>query len=81
MLTSFLPSFMLSGFVFTISNMPAPLQGITYFFPARYFVSVLKGVFLKGIGPRVLAPEVLFLSFYGLVVFTAAVRKLHKRIE
>ena len=81
MLSSFLPSFMLSGFVFTIANMPTVLQAITYLFPARYFVSVLKGVFLKGIGPHALGLEVLFLSLYGLVVFAAAVKKLHKRIE
>jgi ABC-2 type transport system permease protein len=61
--------------------MPTALQAITYFFPSRYFVSVLKGVFLKDIGPRVLWPEVLFLFIYGLVVFVAAVKKLHKRIE
>jgi ABC-2 type transport system permease protein len=81
MLTSFLPSFMLSGFVFTIANMPAVLQGITYLVSARYFVSVLKGVFLKAIGPDVLALEVLFLSLYAALVFTAAVSKLKKRIE
>ena len=81
MLTSFLPSFLLSGFVFSISNMPAVLQGITYLVPARYFVSVLKGVFLKSIGFNVLALEVFFLSLYGLGVFLLAVKKLRKRIE
>lgn len=81
MLTSFLPSFLLSGFVFAISNMPTALQAVTYVFPARYFVSVLKGVFLKGTGVEVLGLEVFFLSIYGLVVFVAAVRNLHKRID
>jgi ABC-2 type transport system permease protein len=81
MLTSFLPSFMLSGFVFTIANMPAVLQAVTYLVPARYFVSVLKGIFLKAIGPDVLALEVLFLSLYAALVFAAAVSKLKKRIE
>ncbi len=81
MLTSFLPSFLLSGFVFTISNMPAVLQGVTYLVPARYFVSVLKGVFLKAIGFNVLVTEVIFLSLYGSVVFLLAVKKLQKRIE
>lgn len=81
MLSSFLPSFMLSGFIFTISNMPAPLQAITYIVPARYFVSVLKGVFLKGVGLRVLALEVLFLSLYAVVVFILANKKFQKRIE
>ncbi len=81
MLTSFLPSFMLSGFIFSIANMPGPLQLITYLVPARYFVSVLKGVFLKGIGMNLLFVEVFFLSLYAAVVFAAAVKKLKKRIE
>ncbi len=81
MLTSFLPSFLLSGFVFSIANMPAPLRLITYAVPARYFVSILKGIFLKGIGMRFLAPEVALLSLYAVVVFLLACRKLKKRIE
>jgi ABC-2 type transport system permease protein len=81
MLSSFLPSFMLSGFIFTISNMPPVLQAITYVVPARYFVSVLKGVFLKGVGLRVLALEVVFLSLYAVIVFLIATKKFRKRIE
>jgi ABC-2 type transport system permease protein len=81
MLSSFLPSFMLSGFIFSISNMPAVLQAITYAVPARYFVSVLKGVFLKGIGLRVLVLEVVFLSLYAIIVFLVANKKFRKRIE
>jgi ABC-2 type transport system permease protein len=81
MLTSFLPSFLLSGFVFSISNMPAPLRLFTYAVPARYFVSILKGIFLKGTGLRVLAFEVALLSLYGVVVFILACKKFKKRIE
>jgi ABC-2 type transport system permease protein len=81
MLTSFLPSFMLSGFIFAIANMPGPLQLITYLVPARYFVSVLKGVFLKGIGIRLLIVEIFFLSLYAAVVFLIAVRKFRKQVE
>jgi ABC-2 type transport system permease protein len=81
MLTSFLPSFLLSGFVFSIANMPAPLRLLTYAFPARYFVSILKGIFLKGTGLHVLAIEAALLSLYGVVVFILACRKLKKRIE
>jgi len=80
MLTSFLPSFLLSGFVFSIANMPAPLRVVTYAVPARYFVSILKGIFLKGIGMRFLALEMALLSLYGAVVFILACRKLKKRI-
>jgi ABC-2 type transport system permease protein len=81
MLTSFLPSFLLSGFIFSISNMPASLRVITYAVPARYFVSILKGVSLKGTGLAYLAPEVSLLALYGAVVFALACRKLKKRIE
>jgi ABC-2 type transport system permease protein len=81
MLSSFLPSFMLSGFIFTISNMPSVLQAITYIVPARYFVSILKGVFLKGVGLHILLSEILFLSLYAVVVFAIANRKFKKRIE
>ena len=80
MLTSFLPSFLLSGFVFSIANMPAPLRAFTYAVPARYFVSILKGVFLKGIGIRFLALEMGLLSLYAVVVFLLAKRKIRKRI-
>jgi ABC-2 type transport system permease protein len=81
MLTSFLPSFMLSGFVFAISNMPAPLQAITYLVPARYFVTILKGVFLKGIGLDFLMLETFLLAVYAAAVFLLAVKKFRKRID
>ncbi len=81
MLVSFLPSFMLSGFIFSIANMPPPLQGFTYIVAARYFVTALKGIFLKGIGLEFLVFEVLLLTLYGLAVFFLTVKKLKKRIE
>ncbi|MGD0232486.1 MAG: ABC transporter permease [Syntrophorhabdales bacterium] len=81
MLTSFLPSFLLSGFVFSIANMPAPLRAFTYAVPARYFVSILNGVFLKGIGLRFLALEMGLLSLYAVVVFLLAKRKIRKRLD
>ena len=52
MLSSFLPGFLLSGFVFAIENMPTVIQVITHVVPARYFVTILKGMFLKGVGIR-----------------------------
>ena len=52
MLTSFLPAFLLSGFVYSIENMPPVIQVVTYIVPARYFVTILKGIFLKGVGVR-----------------------------
>jgi ABC-2 type transport system permease protein len=81
MLSSFLPVFLLSGFIFSISNMPVPLQAITYLIPARYFVTILKGIFLKGISLEYLIWEALLLTIYGIVVFTLSVKKFHKRID
>jgi ABC-2 type transport system permease protein len=81
MLVSFLPSFLLSGFIFSIANMPPPLQAFTYVVAARYFVTALKGIFLKGIGLEFLALEVILLTLYGAAVFFLTVNRLKKRIE
>ncbi len=80
MLSSFLPAFLLSGFVFAIENMPAVIQLVTYVFPARYFVSILKGVFLRGVGWQVLWLEVALLTVYGAVILVFAARKLRQKV-
>jgi ABC-2 type transport system permease protein len=80
-LSTFLPAFLLSGFMFAISNMPRPLQLITYIIPARYFVTISKGIFLKGSSLDMLALESLLLTVFAAVVFAAAIRKFKKRIE
>ncbi len=79
-LTSFLPAFLLSGFVYAIETMPAIIQVITRVVPARYYVTILKGVFLKGVGIGVLWPDLGFLLLYGTVVFLLAVRKLNQKM-
>jgi ABC-2 type transport system permease protein len=81
MVVTFLPSFLLSGFMYDIGNMPGWLQAITTVFPARYFVTILKGIFLKGIGLRVLGTQALFLGIFALVVTVAANRKFRKNLE
>lgn len=80
MLSSFLPAFILSGFIFAIENMPAVIQVFTYVFPTRYFVSILKGIFLRGVGMHVLWFEVVLLSVYATAVFLIAVRKLRQKV-
>lgn len=80
MLTSFLPAFLLSGFIYAIQNMPPPVQLVTFFVPARYFITILRGVFLKGVGFEVLAAEILFLAAFAAVVFLAAVRTLRLKV-
>ncbi len=81
MVVTFLPSFLLSGFMYDIGNMPGWLQAVTYAFPARYFVNILKAIFLKGIGLRMLGVEVLFLTTFALIVTVAANRKFRKSLE
>ena len=78
--SSFLPAFLLSGFVFAIENMPLPIRVFTHIVPARYFVTILKGVYLKGVGLGVLWIEVLFLLAFGLIVFVAATRKVGRKL-
>ncbi len=78
--STFLPAFLLSGFMFSISNMPRFLQPLTYIIPARYFVAITKGVFLKGSTFAFLAGDGLLLAVYGLLVFIAANRKFRKRV-
>jgi ABC-2 type transport system permease protein len=80
MIATFLPAFLLSGFMYSISNMPRPLQIFTHIIPARYFVTILKGIFLKGSTLKFLLFETMLLSIFGLFVFFAANRKFKKRV-
>jgi ABC-2 type transport system permease protein len=81
MVVTFLPSFLLSGFMYDIGNMPVWLQAITHLFPARYFVTILKAIFLKGVGLRLLWPEALFLTLFAVLVTVAANRKFRKSLD
>lgn len=81
MVATFLPAFLLSGFMFAITNMPTPLQLLTRIIPARYFVTVLKGIFLKGNPLRILITDAVFLLIFGLIVFAAANRKFRKKMS
>ncbi|MBZ5621401.1 MAG: ABC transporter permease [Acidobacteriia bacterium] len=79
-LSSFLPAFLLSGFVYSIETMPTVIQVITHIVPARYVVTILKGIFLKGVGIRVLWGELGFLALYAALVFVLATRKLNQKL-
>lgn len=80
MLTSFLPAFLLSGFIYATENMPVVIQAISYLVPAKYFVAILKGIFLKGVSLHLMWAEVTMLSAYALIVFILAVRKLRMKV-
>jgi ABC-2 type transport system permease protein len=76
-----LPFFMLSGFVFPISNMPVVVQWLTYLDPLRYFLVIIRGIFLKGTGIKILWPQFLALAVLGGIVFAGAVNRFQKRID
>jgi drug efflux transport system permease protein len=80
LLGTFLPSFLLSGFVFPITNMPDVLQVITYLIPARHFVTVLRAIYLKGVGIGAIAVPVAMLAIFALFMTTLASRKLRKTL-
>jgi ABC-2 type transport system permease protein len=78
--TTVLPAFLLSGFIFPIENMPLPIQTVTRIVTARYFVTILRGIYLKDVGLAVLWPQALFLVLFSVIVMTVAVRKFRKKI-
>ncbi|OGP83337.1 MAG: ABC transporter permease [Deltaproteobacteria bacterium RBG_16_58_17] len=84
MMTTFffiLPFFMLSGFVFPIANMPIVVQWLTYLNPLRYFLVIIRGIFLKGVGLHILWPQYAALTILGVAVFAGAVGRFRKRLD
>ena len=81
MVLTFLPAFLLSGFMYDIGNMPRAIQVITYVVPARYFVALLKGIYLKGVGLEILALEAGLLAAFGALMLLVANLKFKKRLE
>jgi ABC-2 type transport system permease protein len=75
-----MPMIYLSGFIFPIENMPAWIQPLTYLIPLRYFVIILRGIFLKGVGLETLWPQALGLFAWGMVILTLAVLRSSKRL-
>jgi len=80
LLTSFLPAFLLSGFFAPIENMPAAIRLITYFVPARYAMTICRGIMLKGVGLAILWPDVLALGAFAVLLFAVAQKKFVRRI-
>jgi ABC-2 type transport system permease protein len=81
MTATFLPAFLLSGFMFAITNMPRVIQVVTYAVPARYFVALLKGIYLKGVGLEILAGDALLLVVFAVVIVLLANLKFKKRLS
>jgi ABC-2 type transport system permease protein len=80
LLVTFLPAFLLSGFLFAIEQMPVVLQWITRTLPARYYVSVLKKIFLKGTPTAMLYADLVPLAVFAMVLALLAARAFHKRL-
>ena len=78
---TFLPAFMLSGFVFDIGSMPAPIQALTHLVAARYFVSILQTLFLAGDNWHIYLENWLWLAGMALFFFMVIRKKLHKRLQ
>ena len=76
-----MPMVYLSGFAFPIENMPEVIQYITYIIPLRYFITILRGVILKGIGFTELWPQLTILFFMGIAILTMSTLRFKKRLE
>jgi ABC-2 type transport system permease protein len=77
----FQPAFMLSGFTFPIRNMPEPVQWLTYLNPMRYFMEIVRGLFLKGSGAAELWVQITALAVFGVTILFLSALRFHKRLD
>jgi ABC-2 type transport system permease protein len=77
----FMPAFLLSGFAFPIRNMPLIVQYVTYLDPMRYFITIVRGIFLKGSGVAVLWPDMAALGALGMLVVGLSAQRFRKRLD
>ncbi len=77
----FQPFFLLSGFAFPIRNMPIAVQWLTYLNPVRYFLEVVRGIFLKGAGISVLWPQLLAMGVFGVTILGLSAARFHKKLD
>jgi len=75
------PAFMLSGFAFPIRNMPVVVQYLTYLNPLRYFMEIVRGIFLKGVGISVLWPQMVAMAVYGVAVVCLSAARFRKKLD
>ena len=84
MMTTFLlfqPFFLLSGFTFPLRNMPQSIQYLTLLNPVRYFIEIVRGLFLKGSGVSVLWPQMMALGIFGVVILSLSAMRFRKRLD
>ncbi len=77
----YFPAVLLSGFMFPIANMPEAIQWLTYLNPLRYFLIIIRGVFLKGVGPEVLWPQMAALAALGMATLSLAASRFQKTLS
>jgi len=80
LLATFLPAFLLSGFLFPIDQMPVAVQALTYILPARYYMDLIRNVFLKGSPITLLVKELLALAFLSCLLVVVATRIFKKKL-
>jgi ABC-2 type transport system permease protein len=78
---TYMPSILLSGYIFPIKNMPAIIQGITYFVPARYLIFYMKGITMKGIGFTLMWSQVIFLVLFAVIVMVISLKKISFKLD
>jgi len=81
LLSSFMPSIMLSGFMFAIEDMPSLIRQLSYILPARYLIAILRGIYLKGIGLEILWLNAALLTLYMIIMVVLAHRKMRLTLE
>jgi ABC-2 type transport system permease protein len=81
LIATFLPAFLLSGFIYPIDQMPAVIQLITHLIPARYFMTISRDVFLKGTSIDLIFDELLALGLFAIVLTFLATRAFHKKLS
>ena len=79
MIATYLPTILLSGFIFPIKNMPVLLQAITYIIPARYMIALIKGIALKGLAASLLSTQIIFMAVFAFIMIIIGVKKINLR--
>jgi ABC-2 type transport system permease protein len=77
----FMPAMLLSGFAFPIRNMPVAVQYLTYLNPLRYFMQIVRDLFLKGVGIESLWQEMVALAAFGIAILAVSALRFHKKLD
>jgi len=80
MIATYLPSFILSGFIFPIKNMPLVIRGVTYLIPARYMIALIKGIAMKGVAATLLSTQIIFMLLFACAMLFLGMKKIRLTI-